>query len=1084
MRRSVWLYVAGVLLAAAVLTALPRTITAQAAAQGPASRQVWVTLVTGDRVLARVNGTAVQFVAVEPGKGRKGVSFRHHSEHGDEYVVPSDAADLIGTNRVDRRLFDVSLLVRSGYDDRSRTTLPLILTGPAATGIRGAKTLTSVHGGTTRLKKAEATGFWTSVTAGRAGRLTAGASRIWLDGKVTAQLDKSVPQIGAPQAWKAGHTGKGVKVAVLDTGIDAGHPDLAGAVVGERDFTGSPSGPADRAGHGTHVAGIITGDGAASGGKYVGVAPDATLLNGKVLADDGSGFESEIIAGMEWAVEQGARVVNLSLGAAFVSSDDPMAAAVDQLTEQSGTLFVTAAGNDGPQPGTINSPGTAERALTVGAVDRDDVLADFSGRGPLGADDRLKPDVTAPGVGIVSALAEGSEIARSEPPVDGRYVALSGTSMATPHVAGAAALLAGEHPKWTAADLKSALVSTAVPHDGASVYAQGNGRIDVGAASAHPVFVTPTGVNGGTARWPHDDDQPADTALTYHNDGDAALALRLDTRMKDPSGNAAPHGMFTLSQSDVTVPAHGTATVHLVTDTRVNGPDGRYEGYVAASGGGAVVSTRVGLTREVESYDVALRAIGADGTAAAEYSANFVNVETGFQASSHDAAVRLPKGTYFVVNSVAAANGSDSSTAVGAEPSYIVDGAKTFVIDARNAKPARFTLDRPGAALNGAMNIGFFRTVAGQVWSDETIGRPSSYTVIPSQTSAPAGQFTYRVVATAARADGDGGFRGSPYAYNIEWKHDRKVPVDLNPRLRDSAFVRVEHTIAASDPGQQAWFGTAGPLATPGRIVQLVTPGLEAWTGVALFRKNDDADEVDPQTVFYPLPSTYQPGQVIRKQWNYGVFGPGLAPHPTYSPYLVRDRDVIYAGIPLYGDQPADHIGWSATDTVRLALSKDGQPIGESTQDADSFTVPEAAGSYRLEATATRSNSAFTTRLSAAWTFKSAIAVDTALPVLAVRFAPSLDVHNRAQAGTTARYPVYVQQGAGASYGNLTTFTVDASYDDGKTWTAARVTGTGLARTVTVDHPVGAKFVSLRTTAADDQGTAVTQTLIRAYGLR
>ena len=627
------------MLAAAVLTALPRTIAVQAATRGSTPNQVWVTLVTGDRVLTRVTGTAVTFVAVEPGTGREGVSFRHRIEHGDEYVVPSDAADLVDKNRVDRRLFDVSLLVRSGYDDRSRTALPLILTGPAATGVRIAKSLTSVGGGSTQLKKVDATGFWTSVTAGTATRLTAGTSRIWLDGKVAAQLDQSVPQIGAPRAWKAGHTGKGVKVAVLDTGLDAGHPDLARAVVGARDFTGSPSGTADKVGHGTHVAGIITGDGAGSGGKYVGVAPDATLLNGKVLGDDGSGQESWIIAGMEWAVEQGARVVNMSLGAMFVSSDDPMAAAVDRLTEQSGTLFVTAAGNFGPEPGSIRSPGTAERALTVGAVDRNDVLADFSGRGPLEPDGRLKPDVTAPGVGIVSALAEGSEIAGSEPSVDGRYVALSGTSMATPHVAGAAALLAGEHPGWTATELKSVLVGTAVPHDGTSVYAQGTGRIDVGAASARPVFVTPSQVNGGTASWPHDDDQPVDTALTYHNDGDAALTLRLDARVKDPAGNAAPNGMFSLPQPDITVPAHGRVTAHLVTDTRVNAPDGRYEGYVVAVGGGTVVHTPVGLTREVESYNVTVKAIGSDGSPADEYAAVFTNVETGFSASPDGTAI-------------------------------------------------------------------------------------------------------------------------------------------------------------------------------------------------------------------------------------------------------------------------------------------------------------------------------------------------------------------------------------------------------------------------------------------------------------
>lgn len=122
--------------------------------------------------------------------------------------------------------------------------------------------------------------------------------------------------------------------------------------------------------------------------------------------------------------------------------------------EQSGTLFVIAAGNVGPDAGTVGGPGTADRALTVGAVDGDDAMADFSSRGPTDPGGALKPDVTARGVGIVSALADGARFAHGYPTVDGHYVSLSGTSMATPHVAGAAAILAGEHPGWRAAELQ------------------------------------------------------------------------------------------------------------------------------------------------------------------------------------------------------------------------------------------------------------------------------------------------------------------------------------------------------------------------------------------------------------------------------------------------------------------------------------------------------------------------------------------------------------------------------------------------------------------------------------------------------
>ncbi|WP_204003852.1 S8 family serine peptidase [Virgisporangium aurantiacum] len=1080
---------AGLILAAAGIVVTPETDTASAAPTGTEPSGFSVTLITGDRVIVSGNRDLAKVLDVVPGKGRTGMSFRHRTENGDEYVFPEDAVALVNAKKVDRRLFDVSLLLRSGYDDRSRTTLPLILGGQtSAPGLTAATALSSVDGSASTLDKADAAGFWKRVADPRAKTLTTGVHRIWLDGQVKAVLDRSVPQIGAPEAWKAGRTGAGVTVAVLDSGIDPGHPDLAGAVVGAHDFTGSASGTADRFGHGTHVAGVVTGDGAASGGRYVGVAPDATLLNGKVLGDNGQGLESWIIAGMEWAVQQGAQVVNMSLGG-FVThgAEDLMSATVDRLTEQSGTLFVVAAGNAGPGAGTVASPGTAERALTVGAVDGADAMADFSSRGPTSPGGALKPDVTAPGVGIVSALAEGSLFARAYPAVDGRYVSLSGTSMATPHVAGAAAILAGGHPGWKAPELKASLMGTAVTNDGASVFAQGAGRIDVAAAAKRPVFVTPSTVDDRTVAWPHTDDQPIDTALTYRNDGDTAVPLHLEAHVRDPAGHAAPAGMFAVPTADITVPAHGTATAHLVADPRVNGPDGQYQGYVVATGGDTVVRTPVALNREVESYDVTVAVIGPDGVPVTDrelIGVSFANVDTGVSGSPAGSTVRLPKGTYFVISSLTIGADPEWRYVTGAEPSYTVDGSKTFVFDARKGRPIGFRLDRPGAALAGSANIGYFRTVAGQVWSDESIGRPERYTVVPSQTSAPAGQFTYRVAAMAGRADGKGGFSGSPYAYAIEWKHDRNVPDDLTPRLRDSEFARVEHRIANSGPDQEAWLAAVGPLTTPAGITELRTPELPWQSAVGLFRAGEGPGDADLQTVYFPLDATYRRGQVVVKCWNSGVFGPGLAPHPVYSPFLVRDGAYIGFGVPLFGDRSgADRIGYSRPDTARLVLFKDGRQLGESTYDSDAFQVPDDPGTYRLEANVTRTNASYSTRLSTAWTFASSRVDAGTLPALAVRFAPTLDDHNLARTGA-ATYPVTVQQQAGATYGNLTTLTVEVSYDDGQTWRPATVHGTGLNRTVAVHHPAGTRFVSLRATAADDRGTAVTETIIRAYGLR
>lgn len=319
--------------------------------------------------------------------------------------------------------------------------------------------------------------------------------RVWLDGRVRAALDRSTAQIGAPEVWKNGHRGEDVKVAVLDTGVDASHPDLAGRVSEAEDFSGS-SGTGDAFGHGTHVASIVGGSGAASGGDRKGVAPGADLLIGKVLGDDGFGTESQVIDGMEWAVARGADVVNMSLGSDTPSDGtDPMSRALNELSASSGALFVVAAGNAGPGEGTIGSPAAADAALTVGAVDRDDSLADFSSRGPRAGDDAVKPDVTAPGVGIVAARAAGTSMGQV---VDASHVAASGTSMAAPHVAGAAALLAQQHPDWTASRLKDALTSTARLIDGQRVTEQGGGRVDVAAASRTPVLATAAISSAGT----------------------------------------------------------------------------------------------------------------------------------------------------------------------------------------------------------------------------------------------------------------------------------------------------------------------------------------------------------------------------------------------------------------------------------------------------------------------------------------------------------------------------------------------------------------------------------------------------------
>ena len=295
--------------------------------------------------------------------------------------------------------------------------------------------------------------------------------RIYEDLPVYALLDASAPHIGAPRLWDEGFTGEGARMAIIDTGIDADHPDFAGRIAAITDFTGE--GPGDENGHGTHCASIAAGSGAASDGKYRGMAPAATIYVAKALRANGQGMMSTVMAGVEWAVDQGVHIISLSLGGPGPGDGSDALSEICNAAVGEGVTVVVAAGNDGPNGYTIGSPGCANDVITIGACSDDDRIAPFSSRGPT-TDGRVKPDVVLPGVDIVAARAGGTTLGTI---VDEWYVSASGTSMATPHAAGVCALLLQAHPGLTPAQIKARLMGTAIDL-GAVPYAQGKGRVD------------------------------------------------------------------------------------------------------------------------------------------------------------------------------------------------------------------------------------------------------------------------------------------------------------------------------------------------------------------------------------------------------------------------------------------------------------------------------------------------------------------------------------------------------------------------------------------------------------------------------
>ncbi|CAG6390552.1 S8 family serine peptidase [Streptomyces cocklensis] len=615
-RRSQLLSAAGVVpLLLSGLATLPAP--AQAAPSKPTvpakpSATHKVTLVTGDVVTVTTMADGKQTADVDRPKSAVG-GVKIQEIKGDLFVIPDEAAPLLSTNKLDRRLFDVTDLIAMGYDDAKSAAVPLIaaysppksrsvVEPTAPRGSKLTRTLKGIHGAALSTEKRQARTFWTAVAPQGSKTLGAGMSKLWLDGRVKANLKESVPLIGAPEAWAAGYTGKGVKVAVLDTGIDVNHPDFAGVIDGTTSFVPGED-VTDVNGHGTHVASTIVGSGAASGGDYKGVAPGADLYVGKVLGGvEGAGQDSWVMAGMQWAAESGMDIVSMSLGDSFpTDGTDPLSQTVDALSAQYGTLFVIAAGNAGPE--SISAPGAAASALTVAATDKQDQLASFSSTGPLASSGGMKPDIAAPGVDITAArsqeMTDGGE---------GYYRTLSGTSMATPHVAGAAAILAQQHPDWTGAQLKEHLMSTAKGlDDGYSPYEVGTGRVDVAAA----VRTTVRGTGSlffGNHTWPQ---EPSDAAvtkdLTFTNTGTADTTLNL--ALTDVGGP------FTLGATTVTVPAGGTAAVPVTGDPQTTSA-GRHVGYVIgtdAADGKPVTRTSVALLKEDERYDLNIKLVGRDG---------------------------------------------------------------------------------------------------------------------------------------------------------------------------------------------------------------------------------------------------------------------------------------------------------------------------------------------------------------------------------------------------------------------------------------------------------------------------------------
>ncbi|MFE7834904.1 S8 family serine peptidase [Streptomyces sp. NPDC057474] len=1176
-----------------------------------------VTLLTGDTVSLTAGPDGKNAVDVRRGKGREAATFLSTERDGEVSVLPADALPLVQAGRLDPALFNITQLVKQGYTDAATGTTPVIATytkGSATPdGARRTLALPGIDGAALSAKKS--TAFWADIapalgtepTSKAARQLGDGVEKIWLDAQVKVSLDTSVPQIGAPEVWQSGYDGKGVKVAVLDTGVDTDHPDLAGKLTETKSFVPDQT-VRDGHGHGTHVASTVAGSGAASDGRFKGVAPGAELLVGKVLANNGRGQTSWILDGMDWAARSGAKIVSMSLGGDASGPSDVLSETVDELSASTGTLFVIAAGNAGPAERTLGTPGIADSALTVGAVDESDKLASFSSRGPRLGDSAVKPEITAPGVGITAARSLGTDMPGSTP-VGDRYTKVSGTSMATPHVSGAAALVAQAHPDWTGQQIKQALATTAKTSPDASVFEQGDGRVDAVRAVGQGVFATPT-LSFGT----YEDDDNAEAVskdITYTNTTDKAVELKLASSLTEAA----------LGADVVTVPAKGTVTVTVTVDPAEEA-EGRYTGHITASADGVRVTTAVGFEKLPRTYDLKVSLVNRSGQPSTSASIFVLQELNGAYPDSHGFIGRgytfkVPAGTYSMATWIPErdAAGLEVATSVVGDPEIKVDKDTEVVFDARKAveiKPrtkensefqsfsTNWHREGPGTAFGATyaqnwwtdriyvaptekVTEGMFeftskfrlyeKELTASVSSPEKYALPLDYSQVSdslpvkfsgkrtvravdagSGTAADfqgldvkgkvavvrlaAGKTADEALANATKAGagyviayqekpgywiswvdsttiplmvatGENGAKlgallksgkkvtlkldgtaVSPYVYNVMFPQTGAISENQTYSLNSSNTVKQKvryHGSRTGDVGNDAvyryrpWQGAAietsqyVPLGTTRTEYYNVDPDTRIWNTVSPNWQTNRGQWNDLRTFA-------KAGKAPTEEWLRQVVRPASSERYGLSQ---RTGDKLALRVPELSDATPGHYASvdSVQDTAKGTLYADGKLVGNSALGGyGTFDVPAAKSSYRfvLDARRTAEWAAYSTSTHTEWSFASAHTnQQTALPLLSVDYdLDKLDLLNQAESKRKSKLELSVRdQKSGITARELNAW---VSYDDGTSWKEVKVRG-GKAE---LKHPKGAEFVSLRVRAADREGNAVDQTVLRAFGLK
>jgi hypothetical protein len=507
---------------------------------------------------------------------------------------------------------------------------------------------------------------------------------------------------------------------------------------------------------------------------------------------------------------------------------------------------------------------------------------------------------------------------------------------------------------------------------------------------------------------------------------------------------------------------------------------------------------------EEESYDLTIRYLDRSGAPTQDAFTTVAGWDRNVARwpvvdADGTCTVRLPKGRY----NLSAFLGSGPDTALLVQPVVDLTGDLTVTLDSRAAGPVALTVPERSARM-GFVDAGYSFYPSYQSWpagmfltGDGVSGVRIGQVGAPAVPDAMIGS----VAAQWAKPDGADDFTDSPYLYAVAETFPGSLPNGFTRDYRAGDFAAAHQRFAASAPGQTAR-RMVSPSFTPtlasisALIVPTTLPGTrveyhqtgrrwsaELWPGAL-----DDDGRFVSQGRLYGQPTAYQAGRLYRDQWNAGPTGPAFGQQSESAwQWASRTGDEIDVGLPLYGDR-AGHAGSLVpTYSSRTALYRDGELVDEfPLSGRGSFIVPPEPADYRLEVADTRGAGDLTTRLSAAWTFRSGHADGDGpvrLPLSAVRFTPALDADNAAPAGRAFDLPVTVEGQPGAAAARTTGLAVEISYDDGATWSKASLRTVPAGWTATVRHPAGAGFASLRATATDAAGATVTETILRAYRL-